>query len=90
MSAETERPCALCARETPDEALAEAGWIDAETERRLAAEHPGWRRQDGACPACVQQALLLVLLERGEALTRNLSFQFLCPGIRDPRKVDED
>lgn len=28
---------------------------------------PHWRRADGACPACVQQALLHILTEQGEA-----------------------
>lgn len=41
--------------------------MDAATERRLRLRHAHWRRSDGACPACVQQALLSVLLERGEA-----------------------
>jgi serine protease AprX len=59
--------CALCGRETPAPALAEAGWISFDAEALLAAEHPGWRRSDGACPACVQQALLVLLLEKGDA-----------------------
>jgi serine protease AprX len=33
----------------------------------IAREHPGWRREDGACPACVQQALLETLLAKGDA-----------------------
>jgi serine protease AprX len=37
---------------------------------RLAQAHPAWRRPDGACPACVQQALLELLLTRGEAALR--------------------
>src|SRR5262249_32920368 len=28
--------------------------------------HPGWRRRDGACPACLQEALLGLLVEHGE------------------------
>ena len=38
-----------------------------EVQARLASEHPKWRRKTGACPACVQSALLQVLLERGDA-----------------------
>jgi serine protease AprX len=32
----------------------------------MARHHPGWRRRDGACPACVQELLLELLRERGE------------------------
>jgi len=46
--------------------LSEAGWSASETVARLAQRHPGWQRADGACPACVQQALLERLLEQGE------------------------
>lgn len=58
--------CALCGAAGPAEALAEAGWLAPETIERVRAAHPGWARQDGACPACVQEALLQQLLERGE------------------------
>ncbi|MBK8131021.1 MAG: S8 family serine peptidase [bacterium] len=34
---------------------------------RLAAAHPHWRQTDGACPACVQEALLYTLLAQGDA-----------------------
>lgn len=44
----------------------EAGWISPDVERRIGAAHPGWRRSDGGCPACIQEALLAVLLEKGE------------------------
>lgn len=55
----------------PAAVLAEAGWMDVATQRRLKERNPHWRKSDGACPACVQQALLSVLLERGEpALSR--------------------
>jgi serine protease AprX len=33
----------------------------------VARAHPGWRREDGGCPACLQEALLGLLLERGES-----------------------
>jgi serine protease AprX len=59
--------CALCGAEGSPSSLAEAGWVPPEAERRLSAEHPGWRREDGGCPACVQHALLQILLEKGEA-----------------------
>ena len=59
--------CALCARPASANLLAEAGWIDPEVERRVARAHPGWTRHDGGCPACVQEALLALLLEHGDA-----------------------
>ena len=33
---------------------------------RIWRQHPYWRKADGACPACLQQTLLTILLERGE------------------------
>jgi serine protease AprX len=60
------KPCPLCRAPTPTSVLAEAAWMDPATERALQGRHPSWRRQDGACPACVQQALLTLLLEKGE------------------------
>ena len=59
--------CALCGTAAEPAVLPEAAWADAATSGRLALDHPGWRREDGACPACVQQALLTTLVERGEA-----------------------
>ena len=62
----TETVCSLCGAGAPRAVLAEAGWSDPETIARLAQRNPGWRREKGACPACVQQALLERLLEQGE------------------------
>src|ERR671924_133562 len=61
------RACPLCGVATSAAALAEAAWASPEVEARLIRAHPRWRRSDGACPACVQQALLETLLEKGEA-----------------------
>ncbi len=47
-------PCSLCGTESSPEVLAEARW------------YPFWNRADGACPACVQDHLLRVLLARGD------------------------
>jgi serine protease AprX len=58
--------CALCGRTTPSNVLAEAGYVPEEVKEELRRHKDGWRRQDGACPACVQEALLTTLLERGE------------------------
>jgi serine protease AprX len=57
----------MCGAPQPPEILAEAAWIDADALAVLRREHPEWQRQDGACPACVQEALLTTLLERGDA-----------------------
>ncbi len=63
---QTQTACSLCGAGAPPAVLAEAGWGDPETIARLAERHPGWWREKGACPACVQQALLERLLEQGE------------------------
>src|SRR5215813_13907081 len=59
--------CPLCGAASPGKTLAEATWAAPEVLARIAREHPAWRRKDGACPACVQEALLRTLLERGDA-----------------------
>lgn len=46
--------------------MAESAWLPGETVDLLARTHPGWRRGDGACPACLQEALLGLLVEHGE------------------------
>ncbi len=58
--------CPLCDRAERRSVLAEAGWIDAATAERLQLRRAHWQTRDGACPACVQQALLAVLLAKGE------------------------
>ncbi|HSB60259.1 MAG TPA: hypothetical protein VLI67_00975, partial [Vicinamibacteria bacterium] len=60
-------PCPLCGREATPDALSEAGWIAPEVEERLVRAHPEWRRRDGACPACLQWALLETLRAKGDA-----------------------
>jgi len=47
--------CPICHRVTESTVLAESHW------------YPYWEREDGACPACVQQHLLQTLLEKGDA-----------------------
>lgn len=51
----------------PASVIEEAAWASPEVEDRIRQTHPEWRRHDGACPACVQQALLVTLLDRGES-----------------------
>jgi serine protease AprX len=72
------RPCPLCGSPTAPLDLAEAGWVTQEVEERLVAAHPHWRRPHGACPACVQHALLETLLARGDAAL-HLSVQRVWP-----------
>jgi len=59
-------PCPLCQTPTPVVHLREARWAEPDVIARLVANNPHWRLSDGACPACVQQNLLTILLERGE------------------------
>ncbi len=58
--------CPICIRSATTEVLAETRWSSPELLNRLARQHPGWQREDGACPACLQQALLQLLLEKGD------------------------
>ena len=59
--------CPLCGRPSGQSQLAEVGWLAPEILARLVEQNPGWRKSDGACPACVQRVLLETLLERGDA-----------------------
>ena len=59
--------CPLCNTASTPAILAEAGWLAPKALLRLARDNPSWQRADGACPACVQQALLQILAEDGEA-----------------------
>jgi serine protease AprX len=59
--------CALCGRASTASASAEAAWLDPRVLARIADAHPSWQRSDGACPACVQEAVLEDLLIHGRA-----------------------
>ena len=59
--------------------LAEARWASPEVLDLLAKQHPRWQRDDGACPACVQQAMLQLLLEKGDDALHE-SIQSVWPG----------
>jgi serine protease AprX len=63
--ARSEAACPRCGGRTDPTAIAESAWLPADAVARLADRHPGWRREDGACPACAQEALLRVLLLHG-------------------------
>jgi len=57
--------CSMCGTRADAAHLAETAWLPDVVVSRLADEHPGWKREDGGCPACVQEALLGVLLHHG-------------------------
>src|SRR5262245_2763265 len=59
--------CPLCGSPSTPSQLAEAGWLAPDVLNKFTLSNPYWRRSDGACPACVQQALLETLLNDGEA-----------------------
>lgn len=59
--------CPFCHHPTPAEQLAEVDWLGQETLTALAQQHPGWQADDGACPGCVEEALLQTLLAQGHA-----------------------
>ncbi|MFZ2360819.1 MAG: S8 family serine peptidase, partial [Anaerolineae bacterium] len=61
----TNDVCPFCQHPTPPEQLAEVNWLSSEMLADLAEQHPGWRSADGACPGCVQDALLQTLLAQG-------------------------
>ena len=57
--------CPMCGGRSEPSALGETAWLPDDAIARLAEQHPGWKRDDGGCPACVQEALLAVLLHHG-------------------------
>lgn len=59
--------CPTCGRSTTAVALSETNWLEPVTLAQLAAAHPRWQQENGACPACVQEALLYTLLSHGDA-----------------------
>lgn len=70
--------CPLCSRPVTPAALGETRWNSPQTIGELARQHPGWRVDDGACPACLQQALLTTLLRDGHAALHS-AFQEVWP-----------
>ncbi|HVC82182.1 MAG TPA: S8 family serine peptidase [Chloroflexota bacterium] len=62
--------CPLCGAPTDRQVLEAARWLAPEVLARLARRLPGWRREAGACPSCVQEATLFTLLEVGQAALR--------------------
>lgn len=60
------RPCPLCSKLEEVRHQQHAQWAAPDVIRRLAERKPEWKKSEGACPACVQQALLEVLLREGD------------------------
>lgn len=58
--------CPLCMRPELVETLVEAWWTEPQVVEFLSQQNPDWRLDDGACPACIQEALLHVLLSQGD------------------------
>ena len=52
--------CPLCWAPTPEPDLRRVERAELGVLVRLAERDPFWRRQEGACPACVERARLLV------------------------------
>lgn len=57
--------CPICGAPTEQHVLEEVNWLAPEVLERMATDNPSWRRETGACPACVQRSLLQILLENG-------------------------
>jgi serine protease AprX len=58
--------CSICGSPTEKTTLTQVNWLDGDTLNYLANQHPDWQSNQGACPACVQQALLEILLQKGD------------------------
>lgn len=66
MTEKTTKACPLCGCVHSANTLDEVNWLDPEILARFTQKNSGWKREEGACPACVQQGLLQVLLAHGE------------------------
>ena len=62
MNAES-RPCPLCKQLSQVQHQLESGWAPPAVKELLAAYHPEWQEEKGACPSCIERALLEVLLK---------------------------
>lgn len=59
--------CPVCDAPAPLAQLQEANWLAPAVLAHIARQNPGWQRAQGACPACVQHALLHTLHAHGIA-----------------------
>lgn len=57
--------CTICGAVAERHVMQEVNWLAPEVIERIARDNPTWRHEDGACPACLQQSLLQILLEGG-------------------------
>lgn len=57
--------CPFCGRETPLADLAQALWLPPGAVALLESRHPGWRLAHGACPKCVHESMIQILVEQG-------------------------
>jgi serine protease AprX len=55
----------MCDQTPPGTDLRVGRCIDPATFQQLLRDYPGWRKEQGGCPACVQQALLHTRLRMG-------------------------
>jgi serine protease AprX len=58
--------CPRCGRETTEGALNETHWASSDVIAELRAGKRDWKSDQGACAACVQEALLRILQKQGE------------------------
>jgi len=59
--------CSLCNTGYGPAGMTRDSWLESDLVRRLAAARPDQVRPQGVCPACLQEALLHVLLDQGDA-----------------------
>ena len=59
--------CPRCGRPTTEQDLAESHWANEAVINQLREDRPEWSPKAGACVACVQEALLLLLIQEGAA-----------------------
>lgn len=59
--------CPRCGRPTREQDLVESHWANEAVINQLRQDHPEWAAEQGACVACIQEALLLLLIQEGAA-----------------------
>ena len=59
--------CPRCGRPTSEHDLVESHWANEAIISQLRQDHPEWAADQGACVTCVQEALLLLLIQEGAA-----------------------
>ncbi|MBP6788737.1 MAG: hypothetical protein KA170_14190, partial [Candidatus Promineofilum sp.] len=59
--------CPRCGRPTSEQDLVESRWANEAIISQLRQDCPEWAAEQGACVTCVQEALLLLLIQEGAA-----------------------